>query len=59
MERKREQEKQVLETSRAVSRRPAKKVYRAPELVEWGSINDLTAGAPGGKIDGAFLGSPV
>lgn len=58
MERKREQEIRATLTALAVSDQPSKKAYRAPELVEWGSIKDLTAGAIGGKMDGALIGSP-
>ena len=33
-----------------------KKSYRSPELVEWGSILDLTQGIKGGFEDGLFMG---
>lgn len=35
----------------------SKKVYREPELVEWGSIMDLTRGGMAGGEDGDFTGT--
>lgn len=57
MEKEREEEKQAIGTTPDVAPQPARKIYRAPELVEWGSIKDLTRGAPGKETDGGFLGS--
>ncbi len=37
--------------------RPAKKVYRAPEIIEWGSVVDLTNTFLNGLIDPTFGGS--
>jgi hypothetical protein len=36
---------------------PKKKAYRAPELVAWGTITDLTRGGLFGNDDGDFTGT--
>ncbi len=35
----------------------AKKAYRGPELLEWGSVLDLTQGGMAGGEDGDFSGT--
>ncbi len=54
MERKKEEGGQVIQTAREIRSQASKKVYRGPELREWGSIEDLTRGGPKPpELDGA------
>jgi hypothetical protein len=52
MERRKADGKQVIGSVPTASGEGAKKPYRAPELVEWGSIGDLTKGGEGKFPDG-------
>ncbi len=41
--------------SRPGSREPERRAYRPPELIEWGSITELTLGLMSGSTEGAFM----
>ena len=49
--------KEVTETELASERLMDKKKYQAPQLVEWGSVADLTSSGPSGGEDADGLGS--